>query len=427
MAIWKKLNPDTGEYETIENSDSGSGGIAAVDTLGVADAYSVFPMADIADSVSVGSAMTTYTLTGLIKGDTIKYRREYNGQGGTLRDGDGNDLSGKVVWDNYLHGTFVLDRDYSTLKVQNANGYEAEAIVFRRTPDMMTRPAVNGEFVPTVSDTEKSTMKTLSSRKIREDYGMDVQKARAALSGGVWIALGDSYTVYADSYFKALAEKYGMVYDGQGKVSSTVCGDDTGNKGFAPFHSRMDAFIASYTGAGQTIDGVAYTAKDVKLITFMGGANDGGGTDNWIGSPTSKSTMYICGACNYMFSKLLETFPNARIIVILQPGNYNQTVSSITSDETAVQVGFANLAEMQSYSDYEYGHHLMVKKEAAVKGCAERYGLHIVDCIFDWYSVVNPTQRAKYWNTDKIHLSAAGSKALAEKLDREGILEIFGK
>ena len=30
---------------------------------------------------------------------------------------------------------------------------------------------------------------------------MDVQKARSALSGGVWIALGDSYTVYAEPYF----------------------------------------------------------------------------------------------------------------------------------------------------------------------------------------------------------------------------------
>ena len=427
MAIWKKLNPDTGEYEPIENSDSGSGGIAAVDTLGVADAYAVFPMADVADSVSVGSAMTTYTLTGLIRGDTIKYRRSYNGQGGTLRDGDGNDLSGKVVWENYLNGTFVLDQDYSTLKVQNLTGYESAATVSRRTPDMMTRPAVNGEFVPTVSDAEKSTLKTLSSRKLREDYGMDVQKARAALSGGVWIALGDSYTVYADSYFKALAEKYGMIYDGQGKVSSTVCGDDTGNKGFAPFHSRMDAFIASYTGAGQTINGVAYTAKDVKLITFMGGANDGFGKSTWIGdSPTSMDTSYIYGACNYMFRRLHENFPNARIICILQPANYSDEMN-YSDDATAQALGFSSLAELQTWDIYSFGQYKMETKERAVKACAERFGIRTVDCIFDWYSVVNPAQRAKYWNTDKIHLSAAGSKALAEKLDREGILEIFGK
>lgn len=424
MAIWKKLNPETGEYEPIENSDSG-GGIAAMDTLGVADAYTVFPMADVADSVTVGSTMTTYTLSGLIEGDTVTMKRSYNGEGGIIK-ADGTDITAKVVWSNYVYGTLTLDRAYGQLVVRNHTGYEECATVIKRTPDMMTRPAVNGEFVPTVSDAEKSSIKTLSSRKLREDYGMDAQKARSALSGGVWIALGDSYTVYAEPYFKALAEKYGMIYDGQGKVSSSVCGDNTGNKGFAPFHSRMDKFIASYTGAGQTIDGVTYTAGDVKLITFMGGANDGFGRENWLGSPTSMDTMYLHGACNYMFRRLHESFPNARIICILQPANYSDKME-YSDDATAQALGFASLAELQTWDIYSFGQYKMETKERAVKACAERFGIRIVDCIFDWYSVVNPTQRAKYWNTDKIHLSAAGSQALAEKLDREGILEIFGK
>lgn len=425
MAIWKKLNPETGEYEPIENSDSGSGGIAAMDTLGVADAYTVFPMADVADSVTVGSTMTTYTLSGLIEGDTVTMKRSYNGEGGIIV-ADGVDITGLVTWSNYVYGTLTLDRAYGQLVIKSHNGHEKYATVIRRTSDMMTRPAVNGEFVPTVSDAEKSGIKTLSSRKLREDYGMDVQKARSALSGGVWIALGDSYTVYAEPYFKALAEKYGMIYDGQGKVSSSVCGDDTGNKGFAPFHSRMDKFIASYTGAGQTIDGVAYTAEAVKLITFMGGANDGFGRENWLGSPTSMDTMYLHGACNYMFRRLHESFPNARIICILQPANYSDKME-YSDDATAQALGFASLAELQTWDIYSFGQYKMETKERAVKACAERFGIRIVDCIFDWYSVVNPTQRAKYWNTDKIHLSAAGSQALAEKLDREGILEIFGK
>lgn len=217
-----------------------------------------------------------------------------------------------------------------------------------------------------------------------------------------------------------------MIYDGQGKVSSSVCGDDTGNKGFAPFHSRMDAIIASYTGAGQIIDGVAYAAGDVKLITFMGGANDGFGRENWLGSPSSMDTMYLHGACNYMFRRLHESFPNARIICILQPANYSDKME-YSDDATAQALGFASLAELQTWDIYSFGQYKMETKERAVKACAERFGIRIVDCIFDWYSVVNPTQRAKYWNTDKIHLSATGSQALAEKLDREGILEIFGK
>lgn len=428
MSIWKKLNPETGKYEAIPNANSGSGGgITAKDTVGVADAYTTYPMADVADSVSAGATMSTYTLSGLIAGDTITMKREYNGQGNILTDGDGNDLTGSIQWTEYVYGSFVLDKDYAVLKVKNHNGHENLATVIKRTSDMMTRPAVNGEFVPTIADGERSSIKTLSSDKIRADYGMDVLKARDALSGGVFIGFGDSYTVYADSYFKALAEKYGMIYDGQGKVSSTVCGDREGNKGFSPFWVRMDSFIANYTGDGQTIDGVTYTAEDVKLITFMGGANDGFGKSTWIGdSHTSMDTMYIYGACNYMFRRLHESFPNARIICILQPANYSDKME-YSDDATAQALGFASLAELKTWDVYSFGQYKMEQKEKAVEECARRFGIHIVDCIFDWFSVVNPTQRARYWSTDKIHLSAAGSKALAEKLDREGILEIFGK
>ena len=339
---------------------------------------------------------------------------------------DGVDITSSITWSNYVYGTLTLEQEYGQLVVRSHTGYEEYATVIKRTTAMLSRPAVNGEFVPTVSDTEKSTLKTLSSRKIREDYGMDALKARASLEGGVWIALGDSYTVYADSLFKDLAEKYGMIYDGQGVVSSSVCGNDTGNKGYRPFHSWMDKFIANYTGAGQTIDGVAYTAGDVKLITFMGGANDGFGKATWLGSPTSMDPNYIYGACNYMFRRLHENFPNARIICILQPANYSDKMES-PDDATAQTLGFANLAEMQTWDIYSFGQYKMECKERAVKECAERFGIHIVDCIFDWYSVVNPTQRAKYWDADKIHLSGEGSRALAEKLDREGILAVFGK
>ena len=426
MAVWKKLNPETGEYEEIPNAGTGGGGIDQMNTIGVADAYATHLMTDVADSVSVGSTMTTYTVSGLIKGDTVTLKRSYNGQGGVLRDGNGNDLTSKITWSEYVHGTFVLDEDYAMLVVQNHNGYESEATVRKRSANMMSRPAVNGEFVPTISDSEKTTLKTFSSDQIRKDYGMDVEKAREALAGGVWIALGDSYTVYADSYFKALAEKYGMIYDGQGKVSSTVCGDNTGSKGFSPFHSRMDGFIANYTGNGQTINGVAYTAEDVKLITFMGGANDGFGKSSWLGSPTSMDPMFLYGACNYMFRKLHENFPNARIICILQPANYSDAMN-YTDDATAQTLGFADLAELQAWDVYSFGQYKMECKEKAVMECAKRFGIHVVDCIFDWYSVVNPTQRATYWNTDKIHLSAAGSAALADKLDRDGILAVFGK
>lgn len=425
MAVWKKLNTETGLYEEIPNASSG-GMLSSKITIGVEDAYTTYPMSDVATSASVGASMTIYTVENLVKGDIIKTRRQYNGQGNIIIDGDGNNLTNIIVWKEYVNGTLTLDQDYPMLKVQCANEYTSAASVSVREGYLKSRPAYGGEYVPTISDGERSSLKTLSSKKIRTDYGMDVIKAKEQLSGGVWIALGDSYTVYADGCFRALAEKYGMIYDGQGKTSSTVCGDNTGSKGFSPFWSRMDGFIRNYTGDGQTIDDKVYTADDVKLITFMGGANDGHGGDTWIGKPNSKDTNYICGSCNYIFGKLCESFPNARIIVILQPANYNQTVSSITTDEGAVTVGFSNLAELQTHTDYEYSQYAMVRKEKAIKECAEKYGLTVVDCIFDWYNVINPVHRATYWNSDKIHLSSAGSQALSDKLDKDGILKIFG-
>ena len=114
---------------------------------------------------------------------------------------DGVDITSSITWSNYVYGTLTLEQEYGQLVVRSHTGYEEYATVIKRTPAMLSRPVVNGEFVPTVSDTEKSTLKTLSSRKIREDYGMDALKARASLEGGVWIALGDSYTVYAEPYF----------------------------------------------------------------------------------------------------------------------------------------------------------------------------------------------------------------------------------
>ena len=442
MAVWKKLNPETGEYEEIPNSGSGDCVLKKKDSHLTSGARTTVKIADVAVSVresssvgktgNVGNASADFKVFEIenVKKDDYIFIAGRNEIEGVISDGT-NPLFDKVkktFRDNYAWASyeFVADKDYERLFITQHIPTETKYSV--STWEYAVHnvwPSYNNQFVPVVADNETNNIKTLSSEKIRADYGMDFLKAKAALSGGVWIALGDSYTEYAKSDFKALAEKYGMIYDGQGVVSSTVCGDDGGNKGFSPFWQRTNRFIANYTGNGQTIDGVDYTADDVKLITFMGGANDGFGKDTWIGSPTSMDTMYISGACNYIFRKLHENFPNARIICILQPANFSDTMN-YTDDATAQILGFKDLAEMQTWDVYSFGQYKMETKERAVKACAERFGIHIVDCIFDWYSVVNPTQRVMYWNPDKIHLSSAGTTALAEKLDREGILKVFG-
>jgi lysophospholipase L1-like esterase len=209
--------------------------------------------------------------------------------------------------------------------------------------------------------------------------------------GGVMFALGDSYTAMGASYFSAFAEKHGLVCDNRGLASSTIAGDEAGNVGYMPFWSRLDAAIVEYQ-AGHTINGTTYTKEDVKLVIFMGGANDWFTVDETqgidrLGNPKSEDKAQLYGACKYIFATLLANFPNADIVVILQP---------------------SNLARI-------FGHW---QKESIVREMAELYGLPICDCCFEWYNPQNADDLATYWQTDKLHMTDAGNTAIFDKLEK---------
>lgn len=433
-----------GETIAINTGSSGDSVLTLKNTIDCLNTYTTKKISELATSTekgknALGNASTNYTrykLENLKKGTRLQIIVNYNADNTPFfYDGTNNLTSSSKLSNNSNYTVYyrylTLDKDYDVFYVctftSKTEANPNYCIITYIPTQYQNYPYYKNSFVPTLGN-KVNDLETLSNYELSKDLGYDItgQKAKEKLQGGVWIGFGDSYTVYADSYFKSLATKYGLIYDGQGKVSSTICGDAGGNKGFAPFWQRMNTFISNYTGNGQTVDGNTYTANDVKLITFMGGANDGFGKDTWLGSPTSKDTNYIYGSLNYMFSKLAENFPNAEIIVILQPANYNYKVSSITNDEGAKTVGFASLAELQALTDYEYSQHAMVRKEKCVKEITEKFGFHIVDCIFNWYNVVNPTHRKLYWNTDKIHLTALGSSELAKDVDKK-IIKVFGK
>lgn len=437
MAIWKKLNPETGEYEEIPGSAVTGGVITAQDTVGVADAYTTYPMAEVADSTGSNSWATIYTINGLLKGDTITTKRQYNGQGGII-GGDGTDLTGNIKWTEYVYGTLVLDRDYKQLTVCVNKGDEAIATVSRRTADMMTRPGYRGAFVPTVDDGDDDTVFTTASKKwLHDRLGGSYKRAREKLEGKVMVTLGDSYTRGMDGVLAALAEKYGMVLDNRGIVSSSVCGDTTGNKGFQPMWNRASGIVTDYTaGGGYAIDGVTYAAGDVGVITFMGGANDGFGPDTWIGSgPADTDTYHFYGAMNHIYSVLMEAFPNARVITILQPSSFNRTVNrntdpaagAVIDDATAQIWGFKDAAAYRAMTDIQFSNYAMTIKEEAIRRMAWAYGSPVVDAFGKFPTMFNPGNRAKYWQGDKLHLTAAGYQLVADMLEQDGILAVFGK
>ena len=212
---------------------------------------------------------------------------------------------------------------------------------------------------------------------------------------GVMLTLGDSYTTYMNTFFSAFAAKHGLVQDNRGLVSSTIAGSADGTSvGYHAFWVRLDAAVAEYAAAGgHTIDGTAYTAADVKLVTFMGGANDWTTVDesqgiDRLGDPTSTNKEQLHGACKYIFDKLLASFPQADIVVILQPSN-------------------------AAKGNYEMWH-----KESIIRSMAEMYSLPICDCCFTWYNPSNPDDKATYWQSDNLHLTAAGHQAVIDKLER---------
>lgn len=410
-------------------------------TINCANNYITQKISEIAINVETDkqangdkSGYTRYTLSNVKKGTTLRVLVGWNADNAIFFYDGTNSLNDSSTLKNYdntiYYRELTLTQDYDVFYVATHTEKTTANPNYCTIKHIPTKyqnyPQYGGSFVPTVGNIVND-VETLSNAELVQYLGYDLTgaKAKANLQGGVWIGFGDSYTVYADTYFKEIATKYGMIYDGQGKVSSTVCGDGGGNKGFAPFWQRMDTFISKYTGSGQTIDSQTYSANDVKLITFMGGANDGFGKDSWLGSETSMDTNYVYGALNYIFNKLRSTFPNAQIITILQPANYYDTMN-YTTDETAQTLGFKNLAELQTWDIYSFGQYKMEVKQRAVKKVSERFGVPIVDCIFDWYTVTNPTHRTKYWNADKLHLTSEGSMDLANKLDKK-IAEVFGK
>lgn len=310
-----------------------------------------------------------------------------------------------------LHSTFVFAGEHTDpLLVDDIQEVAAVFVVNVR----LSENALNGLMISTREDLTEYHPYGESYFNPSEQMKQLVQDAAQEdiiknYGSGVLLGIGDSY-MQNNTALAAIAAKHNLVCDNRGMASSSISGDEAQTIGLYPFWSRINTAVEEYT-AGKTISDAVYHCEDVKLIVFMGGANDG-----WIdyrrgAGKTETDTNTIYGALNSCFSTLLCSFPNADIIVILQPVNYNVS-SAGWDEEMAKGYGFESLAAAQKFSDYQLGQYAMHMKEAIVKEMAEMYGLNIVDCCFNWYSVLNPNDRAKYWNSDKLHMSSDGNDAI---------------
>ena len=286
-----------------------------------------------------------------------------------------------------------------------AGGYSnaTTVIVANRTIEEITPEFIRNQY------------KTVS---VSDNFKKAVESAKAdasdisSLNGKLWLALGDSYTnqlcgggiedetpqASTSGRWGALATKLGMTLYSYGIVSSTIrmssdnMAHDTA--AYKPMVNRVDTLIANHSS----------DADNVGLITFMGGANDGWSADK-IGTIESDEYYTIYGALHSIFAKLINAFPKATILVVLQPQNWANTTTKGNLD--AVQYGLVG----------------MYTKETAVRDCAEMYSLPYCDCCFDWYNPINPNYRS-FWKTDKIHLSDTGNEMLTQKVEAK-IIELF--
>lgn len=251
-----------------------------------------------------------------------------------------------------------------------------------------------------------------------------VERSIEELSGKVAIFLGDSYTVGMGSQLSTMCKSLGMVADNRGIVSSSVCGDTSGSRGFQPMWSRADKIVSDYTD-GYNIDGLTYMIDDVAIVVFMGGANDGFGPETWIGSGLNDTdTLHIYGATKHILNVLTETFTSAKVITVLQPSSYNRTVSSVEDDESAKLMGFSGLEELQRMTDVEFSNYAMALKENAIEEVARAYQCPIVDCFHNYPTIFNSVNRVKYWTSDKLHLTTAGYYIITNRI-KEKIIELY--
>lgn len=260
----------------------------------------------------------------------------------------------------------------------------------------ITAEFIASECTESVSGT---FLKAVSVANKRMPSGKDV----SSLKGKVWLALGDSATAnlggkHTDGVtpcttgqWGTLASDLGMTLYGYGIPSSTIR-YSTDATSFQPMVSRVDTLIADH----------AEEADNVGLITFMGGGNDGWSEEK-LGDLKTINNTTIYGACHQIFNKLVNAFPKAKIVVILQHLFANATAPSEDS-------------EFFGMSGVQYTVYACQLKQRIVKEVAEFYGLTICDCCFDWYNPVNPTHLASYWKSDLLHLSTLGNQKLTEKM-----------
>ena len=143
----------------------------------------------------------------------------------------------------------------------------------------------------------------------------------------------------------------------------------------------------------------------------MGGTNDSftypdsTGTDLCDGDQT-----HIYGGVNLILSKLVESYPDVPIIVILQPYYANNTSKEVTD-----MSGNTNTVDVSTLNSKFMSMTTQVRKQRIVKEVAEFFSkayknIHVIDCCFNWFNPLKEEEYAAFWSQadNGLHLSGNG-------------------
>ena len=305
--------------------------------------------------------------------------------------------------------------------------------------------------VTTIEPTQEMYEKDFQITDVSEDFRKaiaivtgssdtpDIEPDLSPLSGKYCLAIGDSYTnalagssgaltTYNTSIGMAGTLNYGI-------VSSTIRDRSSSSNGYAykPMVCRV-CHLPSKDSSGETIVGeqVPLDRDDIGYITFMGGTNDSftypdsTGTDLCDGDQT-----HIYGGVNLILTKLVESYPDVPIIVILQPYYANNTSKEVTD-----MSGNKNTVDVSTLNSKFMSMTTQVRKQRIVKEVAEFFSkayenVHVIDCCFNWFNPLNDEEYAAFWNQrdNGLHLSTNGYNQIVngEKYDSisKKINEIF--
>lgn len=188
-------------------------------------------------------------------------------------------------------------------------------------------------------------------------------------------------------------------------------------------YQRINRWVEDDTFLPQLGDEVFYDWQD------DGQGDNHGSTDHVglvVGVFGDTDTGRIYGACNHIFSVLLEGFTAAKMICITQPSSYSRTIDTSISDATAQALGFEDAAAYLKMTNVQLSNYAMAIKEEAVRRTAIAYGVPVLDAFAEFPTVLNSANRAAYWQNDKLHLSSNGNAILASMIQKK-IKEVFSE